>query len=285
MPCLFVEHLTVLDFARLDRERGLVGESWIVDLELEGELDAQSMVLDFGDVKAGARAAVEEVADHKLLVPVRCGWLEITASAVASEVRVEAPAAGLRLRSPAVAVALLEAAEVTMPLLRGMLEAAVGRVAPGNVRGIRVFLREEATPGSYYHYCHGLKRHGGNCQRIAHGHRSRIEVYAEGRRNDHWERYWAERWRDIYLGSGEDLAAETVLGDQPALRFGYRSGQGEFELEIWRERCELLPTDTTVEQLAGYIAAELARLDPGASFRVRAYEGVHKGAVAEAGPA
>jgi 6-pyruvoyl-tetrahydropterin synthase len=283
MPCLFVEQLTVLDFARLDRERGLVGESWIVDLELEGELDAQSMVLDFGVVKALARDAVEDVADHKLLAPVQCGWFEIAESAVAGEVRIEAPAAGLRLRSPAIAVALLDAAEVNMPQLRGTLESAVSRVVPGNVRGIRVFLREEATPGAYYHYSHGLKRHDGNCQRIAHGHRSRIEVYTEGRRNDHWERYWAERWRDIYLGSDEDLAAETVLGDHPALRFAYCSGQGEFELEIWRERCELLPTDTTVEQLAGFIAAELARLDPGASFRVRAYEGVQKGAVAESG--
>jgi len=100
MACLFVEHLTVLDFSRLDRERGLVGESWIVDLELEGELDPQSMVLDFGEVKRFARNAVEDCADHKLLVPARCGWLEIMVSAASGEVCIEAPAAGLRLRSP-----------------------------------------------------------------------------------------------------------------------------------------------------------------------------------------
>jgi 6-pyruvoyl-tetrahydropterin synthase len=285
MACLFVEQLTVLDFSRLDRERGLVGESWIVDLELEGELDARSMVLDFGEVKRLAREAMEAYADHKLLVPTRCGWVEITEYVAAGEVGVEAPAAGLRVRSPAVAVCLLDAAEVTMPALQGPLEAAVARVVPANVRAVRVGLREELTPGAYYHYSHGLKRHAGNCQRIAHGHRSRIEIYGDGRRNDHWERYWAERWRDIYLGSREDLAAETVLGDRPALRFAYLAAQGAFELELWRERCELVPADTTVERLADYIAVELARLDPGTAFRVRAYEGVHKGAVAEAGPA
>ncbi len=281
MACLFVEQLTVLDFSRLDRERGLVGESWLVDLELEGSLDEQSMVLDFGVVKRLAREAVEEFADHKLLVPARCGWLELAASAASGELRIEAPAAGLRLRSPGVAVCQLDAAEVTMPVLRAQLERCVARVMPGNVRNVRVGLREELTPGAYYHYSHGLKRHAGNCQRIAHGHRSRIEIYAAGRRNDHWERFWAERWRDIYLGSAEDLVAEVRLGDRAAYRFAYRAAQGEFELEIWRDRCELVPADTTVERLAGYIVGELARLDPGTAFRVRAYEGVQKGAVAE----
>lgn len=283
MPCLFVEQLTVLDFSRLDRARGLVGESWIVDLELEGELDDQSMVLDFGAAKRLAREAVEDYADHKLLVPGRCGWLELAESAASGDLRIEAPAAGLRLRTPGVAVCRLDAADVTMPALQVELEACVAASMPPNVSRVRIGLREEGGPGAYYHYSHGLKRHDGNCQRIAHGHRSRIEIYADGRRNDHWERIWAERWRDIYLGSVEDVAAETRLGDRPALRFAYVAGQGEFELELWRERCELVPEDTTVERLAAYIAGELARLSPGTAFRVRAYEGVQKGAVAEAG--
>ena len=285
MACLFVEQLTVLDFSRLDRERGLVGESWIVDLELEGELDPQSMVLDFGEVKRTAREAVEAFADHKLLVPGDCGWVEVEVARGSGEVRIEAPAAGLRLRSPGEAVCRLEARAVTMPVLRRCLEACVAALMPPNVSAVRVALREEEAPGAYYHYSHGLKRHAGHCQRIAHGHRSRLEVYADGLRNDHWERYWADRWRDVYLASEEDLVAETTLGDRPAWRFAYRSSQGEFELELWAERCERVPADTTVECLAAHIATELARLSPGTAFRVRAYEGVNKGAVASAGGA
>jgi len=282
MACLFVEQLTVLDFSRLDRARGLVGESWIMDLELEGALDAQSMVVDFGAAKRLAREAAEAFADHKLLVPARCGWLEIGESAASGEVRIEAPAAGVRLRSPGVAVCRLDAPEITMPALAARLQACVAAVMPDNVAEVRVALREESIAGACYHYSHGLKRHAGNCQRIAHGHRSRVEVQVEGRRNEHWERYWAQRWKDIYLGSQEDVVAESEFGGRPAWRFSYRAQQGEFELEIWRERCELVPADTTVECLAEYMAAELSRLDPEAAFRVRAYEGVQKGAIAEA---
>lgn len=36
MAQLFVDDLTVMDFSFLDRQRGVVGDSWIVDVELAG---------------------------------------------------------------------------------------------------------------------------------------------------------------------------------------------------------------------------------------------------------
>jgi hypothetical protein len=282
MPRLFVEQLTVLDFSRLDPERGLVGESWIADLELGGELDEQSMVLDFGRVKPLARNAMEALADHKLVVPGGADGITMARRGESLDLRLAGPS-GFRLRSPAEAVCWLPDAAVTRTGLARHLEAAVRAVVPANVTDVAVALREEDLPGAYYRYSHGLKRHDGNCQRIAHGHRSRVEVWRDGGRSERWERYWAERWRDIYLGSREDLLAEESLAGAPALRFGYSAGEGAFELVLPSDRCELVPSDSTVECLARHMADELARLDPGHRFRVRAYEGVQKGAIAEAG--
>ena len=48
---LFVDQFTNVDFSYLDAERGLVGETWLANITLEGALDEQGMVHDFGHIK------------------------------------------------------------------------------------------------------------------------------------------------------------------------------------------------------------------------------------------
>jgi 6-pyruvoyl-tetrahydropterin synthase len=282
MARLFVDQLTVLDFSCLDPEVGLTGQSWIVDLELEGALDEQGMVQDFGVVKRRAREAVEAVADHRLVVPEAAPGLAVEASG--NELALTWMFAGGRLehRSPASAVYRLASAEVTRGSLRPKLEAAVRAVVPGNVSDISVCLREEDISGASYRYSHGLKAHDGLCQRIAHGHRSRIQIWRDGERSEALEAQWAGRWRDIYLASREDVVAGGTATAEGMIRLGYEAREGRFELVIPADRCEILPAETTVERIADYIAAHLKAENAGSSIRVRAYEGVNKGAVAQA---
>lgn len=161
---------------------------------------------------------------------------------------------------------------------------------PANVQGLEITLRHENIDGAFYHYTHGLKKHDGNCQRIAHGHRSPIELLVNGKRDAEREQQWAQRWQDIYLGSAEDQAnvndltlsqhAQSV-SDETHYGFRYTAPQGEFELAIARTETEILDTDTTVELLAGYIAQQVKPTLKGDDILdVVAYEGVGKGAMA-----
>ena len=74
MTTLFVKRLTVIDCSvlqpgpRPDRR-----ESWQVDVELDGDLDYQGMVLDFGEVKEIDQTRYRRAVRSQLLVPPTTG--------------------------------------------------------------------------------------------------------------------------------------------------------------------------------------------------------------------
>lgn len=288
---LFVKDLTVIDASYLCAQRGMVGESWIVDVLLTGSLDQQSMVLDFGQVKKRLKALIDEEVDHKLLVPA-------LQPSVVSEAKDEQMLAlamqtakgSIHLYTPTQGMALLPTLEVNAESVTAYLKTIIEQTLPLNINQIQLTLREEVIATPFYHYSHGLKKHDGNCQRIAHGHRSMIEIWHQGQRDQKLEASWAQRWQDIYLGSVDDQVESQQLilkqwtpdlSDQDHYCFRYTAAQGLFELAIPKAIVELIETDTTVECLASYIHKTLKN-EPcrEGTLTVFAYEGVGKGAIA-----
>ena len=216
MATLFVENLTVADFSYLHPKRGMVGESWHVDLELSGELDQQGMVFDFGHIKKQIKHTIDDHVDHRLLIPADSDLIEHNERNDSISIEWQYPAGRIRMVAPEESVLLLPCTEISKANLTLHLMALIRDVVPDNVSEVRVFLREEHTGTSpYYHYSHGLKKHDGNCQRIAHGHRSAIQIFENGRRSRYWEKLWADRWEDIYIGTQEDLEGTYFIDETP----------------------------------------------------------------------
>lgn len=289
---LFVNDLTVMDFSYLCPERGMVGESWIVDVTLNGALNEESMILDFGRVKKDLKGLIDLYVDHKLVVPIEHPYTVIEHIEHSDSVKVHfnRPGNSIHLHCPDEAYAFVYADRVTMESVKQYLKEIIRTQLPGNVDAIELTLRIEEIPTPSYHYTHGLKKHEGNCQRIAHGHRSKVESFVDGKASYHWQVYWAERWEDIYIGTKEDLVeVSSLFTDNAELApeeehyvFAYEASQGKFELAIPKAECELVATDSTVECLAQFMADEQKRLAPESSHTVVAYEGVGKGAIANA---
>jgi len=288
---LFVRDLTVIDASALSLSRGMVGESWLVDIELTGSLNEMSMLLDFARVKKNIKSIIDAEVDHRLLVPLCATACSVSPVAQGyhsvSFVSAKGP---IYLHAPSQAFCLVPAEEITTESVTAYLYNVIREKLPDNIDGLTITLRHELISGSCYHYSHGLKKHDGNCQRIAHGHRSTIEIWLDGHRDAKLEQEWSQRWADIYLGSIEDRVAlaqlqlggtESNLSPDHHLGFRYCAPQGEFQLAIPAICCELIDTDTTVELLADYILRQLENRFPGTALRVVAYEGVGKGAIAE----
>jgi len=143
MSCLFVDHLTVIDCAYLDAARGLVGESWIVDLELEGELDAQSMVLDFGEVKRRIKRAIDDGPDHTLIVPTEAPGLHLDLSTAECRLTFTCERGVIRHESPGLALTLLPVAAVSAEAVATHLQSVLRPVVPTSVQRVGLTLRPE----------------------------------------------------------------------------------------------------------------------------------------------
>ncbi|MCG8426335.1 MAG: 6-carboxytetrahydropterin synthase [Chromatiales bacterium] len=280
MTTLFVNGLCVIDASYLHPIRGLLGDSWLVDIELEGTLDHQGMVLDFGEVKKQVKRTIDETFDHKLLVPNRHLGLKIEPLQHRCELQFPLTSgATITHSAPQSAITLIDTDSIGSESLSKAIIDELRPILPDNVETIRLKLRHEQINGPFYHYSHGLKHHAGNCQRIAHGHRSRIEILKNGEPAPDLAANWAKRWQDIYIATETDLLGHNDKAGIRYCQFGYTANQGLFQLELPESQTYLIDTDSTVENLAQHIADTLKQEQPSASFRVYAYEGVDKGAI------
>lgn len=280
---LFVDNLTNVDFSFLDPNRGLLGETYLANITLNGELDEQGMVCDFGTVKKVVRNWLDTELDHRLAVPVKSPNITIDDEGDFLNIRWQFGTENqfLHTRSPRDAIALVDAEVLTPESVAQWCIYQLKQLFPASVAQLELVFTQEETPGSYYHYSHGLKKHLGNCQRIAHGHRSRIDIWENGVKSAELEQRWAKRWQDIYIGTRSDIKAEPTYAGIPYYEFSYISQQGLFELTIPQTCCYLIDTDSTVEFIAQHFAQATKLERPTSVIRVKAFEGIYKGAIAQ----
>ncbi|ETI62123.1 6-carboxytetrahydropterin synthase [Marinomonas profundimaris] len=285
---LFVKNLTHVDLSYFDAQRGLLGESWQTDIVLAGKLNDESMICDFSIVKKQIKKWLDEHIDHMLAIPAEYAGTTLTPLAndrvsFQFDHSKETPNDHRRFQcdAPTQAICVLPMNDITPDAAAKWVESQILDLLPAELEAVSVRFFPEKIDGAEYQYSHGLKKHAGNCQRIAHGHRSTVEIYADGVRNDVMEQDWATRWNDIYLGTQDDLDKIIEENGRQYHGFRYTSQQGLFELVIDSNQVYMLDCDTTVESLSAHIADVLAEENPGVHIEAHGFEGIGKGAISE----
>ena len=276
---LFVDALTTIDCSYFDDQRGIVGESWIVDIVIRGVQNEQGMLMDFADVKRLIKQYIDTQVDHCFLVPV----FSSAVNSIQDGARIEmqfGEGEFMEYEAPLEATAFIKAPCITKQYVVEHLRQGLATLLTNNILDFDLTLREEVIEGAYYHYSHGLKKHLGNCQRIVHGHRSKIIAYRQGCRDGVLESSIAKLFRDIYIVTAEDIQTTLERNGHQYYRIAYRSIQGAFALTFPVARCYVMEVESTVENIAVELAERYSKLLPGDSIKVVAYEGVSKGAIA-----
>ena len=283
---LFVDNLTNVDFSYLDSKRGLVGETWLASIVLEGALDEQGMVCDFGIVKNTLRNWLDDTIDHSLVIAKQSSKLTlkqndevIDVSWSYSHIEDETDYS-IDCTAPSEAITLIDSDIVTPESVATWCIDQLRALLPDTIGNIQLTFTPEHIADHSYHYSHGLKKHNGNCQRIAHGYRPTIGIYCDEQRDLDREQQWCQQWQDIYICSADDLKNEIFVADKKYYHFAYTAQQGEFQLTLPAKDCYLIDTETTVEFIAQHIATSLKSTSPESNFTVRAFEGIGKGAIA-----
>ncbi len=188
---------------------------------------------------------------------------------------------------PKGAVFPFQAAQITRPAVEKELTRILKHRLGGIGADLQIRLSEEKVheTTAFFRYTHGLSKHGGRCQRLFHGHRSRIEVkIAEERRPDleHYvcrellgpfihlaspDQYRAGDWEPLSRGRGND-----------PIELNYSGQAGYFRCVVPRSWVFMLRGHTSIEKVAEDVAAFLfEKENRQQSVEVRVFEGVNKG--------
>lgn len=275
---LFVNQLTHIDVSLWCSKRGLVGCSWQVDAVLDGELGEDGMLFDFGEVKPWIKRTLDAGLDHTLLVPTEAPGISISDCAEGVCIRTSTPYF-MEVRGPKEAFTLLPWKAITTDNIAEHLSHQLTEQRPENVHQVTLTLSDEEINGAAYGYSHGLKRHIGNCQRIAHGHRSRLYIWQHDARQPQLEQQWSAWLDNRYLLEQADVASQH----EGLLTCRYQAAQGDFSITLPQQQCEVLSGPTTVENIALWLAQKIAT-ESGMATRIQAFEGINKGAIAMSSP-
>ena len=294
---LFIKDVDRIDCASFEPNQGITGKSWYVDVYVTGELDHNGFVFDFSLLKKTVKNILKKTIDHALLIPIESQQVVYQTSGSDEQWILRAKA---RLTNtdkvweytcPKGAVYPVRCTRITREIVEQECRRLVRHRLPPHISDVKIQLRKEVghPSDSFFRYTHGITDHDGHCQRLFHGHRSKIEVFVGGERRKDLEQYIANDLFGsiVHIASLRQLAgSKAELGidrsSEDTIELAYQGTQGNFKACIPANRVYFVAEQTSVERITAQLAGHLvAKFNLQAGVRVACFEGIDKGAVVD----
>ncbi len=297
LSSIFLHDITKIDCAVFDPSKGVVGQTWKVDVTIIGPLGENGFVIDFGLVKKMVRQTLKSSLDHALIIPINSQAVQFKGMDRGERwhMRARATKGGAdqdwEYMGPAGAIFPLRSVALNRQTIEQEFTRQLRHRLPQELVQVTVQLREEdvVATEAVFRYSHGIAKHAGMCQRLFHGHKSRIQIHVGDERRPDLEHYIA---RDV-LGGNVHIAtpSQFIQGAiEPGTRgktrdsvvLGYEGSLGFYEATLPADRIFCVETETSIECITHELARLVKREENTAErVRVMCYEGSDKGASAE----
>lgn len=284
---LFIADVDRIDCAVFDQSLGVIGKSWFVDVMVEGALDSNGFVYDFSILKKMIKKILKESVDHALIIPIlsESVQFELNQTNESWSLTTDHNKEVWNYSCPKGAVYPIRAHRITRDLIASECSKQIRHRLPEAIEKVQVTLRsEESSDDTFFCYTHGITGHQGLCQRLFHGHRSKIDVFVNEVKRPDLEKYIA---KDLFKSHVHIASRDQILdrGSEEAdsVHITYTSNAGTFTGEIPSHRVFLVPHFTSIESISNHLAQHLKEhLGTTDMVRVHCYEGIGKGAIARA---
>lgn len=271
---LFVKDFTHLDGAMLDPVYGMTGISYTLGIKFIGETNKEGIVFDFSKAKKCAKKVVDDNADHALIVAKNDVIINMEDDI--AQVKTDS----MEYVCPVDALFIVD--QVTEPQLFSKLEqliynACIQDPACSKLKQVELTYTVEEPSDKmpfFYHYTHGLKDSCNKCERPGHGHRSTVEVYIDGVRNNAVEKEVCGFYHNKHLVFKDNIVHED--GKFTTIEYTTAAGN-KYSLKILRESVIIYPIETTVENISKITAQWIKATFNFSDVTVVAYEGIEKG--------
>lgn len=295
---IFLHDVTKLDCALFDPSKGIYGQTWKVDVTITGPLGENGFVFDFSTLKKMVRQTMKSSLDHALIIPINSQSVQFRGMdrgecwRLKSKVGRPAVDTEWEYKGPNGSVFPSRSVALNRQVLEQEFARSLRHRLPTEISAVVVALREEeAEPTeAVFRYTHGIAGHEGLCQRLFHGHKSRLQVFVGDERRPDLEHYIV---RDV-LGANVHIAtpsqfkqgmveAGTRGKSREPVILAYEGSKGYYEAMLPADRVFCVERETSIECIAAELARVVKREDnTSEKVKVICYEGCDKGAIAEA---
>lgn len=294
---IFIKQITNVDLSVFDSELGIIGYSFHAHIKAHGILDETGFVYDFSLLKKSAQQFLKNSIDHTLVIPTEANEVSFQDMGENGKWRLTSSANTVDEKSwdyisPKGSVFPITGKEFDVEKLEIQLSKQIMKTLPVSISSIELTLEEEHIEESAtsFRYTHGLPLHKGQCQRLFHGHKSRLEVYVDGKKNKSLEDYLVTDLlgQHVHIAclnqviSGHLEEGKRLHTSSSSTHLGYTSDYGRFEAHIPSSRIFTVKNVTSVETIVWQLAKHLKeeKKVPG-KIKVICYEGINKGAEIE----